>query len=278
MSASHQEPPPDSGLTLDFIGTGDAFGSGGRLNTCFQIRTEGRRVLVDCGASALIGLKRSGFDPGLVDTIIVSHFHGDHYGGIPFLLRERQLEGPRDQPLTVLGPEGTHARLMAASEAMFPGSTHYWKSAVDIIELTADRSYNDDRLAVLLLPVVHTSGTNPHGIRAEVDGYVISYSGDTEWTPSLNPLSAAADVFICECYSIRPKRNHMDYLTLSRRADGLNCGRLLLTHLGPDVLDTLEELELPAAVEGSSLILPLRHSDNRDPAGRPQRESIDGGG
>jgi ribonuclease BN (tRNA processing enzyme) len=99
---------------VDFIGTGDAFGSGGRLHTCFQIRAEGHTLLLDCGASSLIGLKRMGFDPARVDIVVVSHFHGDHYGGIPFLLRARQIERPSERVLTVLGPQGTTERLAAA--------------------------------------------------------------------------------------------------------------------------------------------------------------------
>lgn len=71
-------------VLVQFLGSGDAFGSGGRFQTCFYVKCERTRLLIDCGASSLIAMKRFGVDPGAVDLILVTHLHGDHFGGIPF--------------------------------------------------------------------------------------------------------------------------------------------------------------------------------------------------
>jgi ribonuclease BN (tRNA processing enzyme) len=72
--------------TVQFPGSGEAFGSGGRFQTCIYVDAEHPRLLIDCGASSLIAMKRYGVHPRSIDIILVSHLHGDHFGGIPFLI------------------------------------------------------------------------------------------------------------------------------------------------------------------------------------------------
>ena len=107
------------GLRLTFLGSGDAFGSGGRLQTCMLVESDGHRWLLDCGATSLVALRRAGIDPATIDAILISHLHGDHFGGVPFVLLDGQFRrGVR--PLVVAGPAGVEARVAAAMEALFP--------------------------------------------------------------------------------------------------------------------------------------------------------------
>lgn len=78
-------------VQVRFLGSGDAFGSGGRLQTCFLLEGEKAPVLIDCGASALIAMKREGIDPSEIRWIVLSHLPGDHFGGIPFLILDGQF-------------------------------------------------------------------------------------------------------------------------------------------------------------------------------------------
>ena len=86
-------------MRLTIVGSGDAFGSGGRLNTCFFLETAKAALLIDCGASALPALKGQGIEPNRIDAIILSHLHGDHFGGLPFLLLDGQFLSRREKPL-----------------------------------------------------------------------------------------------------------------------------------------------------------------------------------
>ena len=86
-------------MKLTIVGSGDAFGSGGRLNTCFFLETAKAALLIDCGASALPALKGQGIEPNRIDAIILSHLHGDHFGGLPFLLLDGQFLSRREKPL-----------------------------------------------------------------------------------------------------------------------------------------------------------------------------------
>jgi len=78
-------------VQLQFIGSGDAFGSGGRNNTCFHVVGENVNLLIDCGASSLPALKRAGISREAIDLILITHFHGDHFAGLPFFLPDAQF-------------------------------------------------------------------------------------------------------------------------------------------------------------------------------------------
>ena len=110
-------------VRIRVLGCGDAFGSGGRFQSCFMVTSEAGACLLDCGATALVAMRRCAVDPASIDAIFLSHLHGDHFAGLPFLLLEQHFVGRRDRPLVIAGPAGTEQRVMAALEVFFPGSS-----------------------------------------------------------------------------------------------------------------------------------------------------------
>jgi ribonuclease BN (tRNA processing enzyme) len=128
----------DAVMRVRFVGSGDAFGSGGRGQTCIHLAAEGQVLLVDCGATSLVALKAQGLAPDAVDAVAVTHLHGDHFGGLPFLILDGQFSR-RSAPLLVAGPRGTRARLTMAMEALFPGSSRADRRfPVEVTELAPD--------------------------------------------------------------------------------------------------------------------------------------------
>ena len=243
-------------IRIRFIGSGDAFGSGGRLQTCLCVESDAGRFLVDCGASALVGLRKFGVDPNAIDTVLVTHMHGDHYAGIPWLALQRAAAGVR-RPLTVLGPAGISARLPGLADHLFPAaSPRPGRFQLDIREYASLRPVTLDEawpggLTVTGYPVTHVPATNPHALRIEVGGKVIAFSGDTAWDDRLIDAAAGADIFICEAWSLRPAAPvHMDIETLRRRRADLGCERIVLTHMGEDVLAALPIEGFEAAEDG----------------------------
>ena len=236
---------PAGGVRIRFIGCGDAFGSGGRLQTCLCVESDTNRFLVDCGASALVGLRKFGVDPNAIDTVLVTHMHGDHYAGIPWLALQRAAAGVR-RPLTVLGPEGITARLPGLADHLFPSaSPRPDRFNLDIREYASLRPVTlggvwPGGLTLTGYPVTHVPATNPHALRIEVADKVIAFSGDTAWDDHLIDAAAGADIFICEAWSLRPGAPvHMDTETLRARRAELDCERIMLTHMGDDVLAAL---------------------------------------
>lgn len=239
-------------MRIHFIGTGDAFGSGGRGQTCIRIETPSARVLLDCGATALEGLSRAGIATNTIDAVIVSHLHGDHFGGLPFFLLEAQLHSRRSRPLLIAGPPGVQARVRAAQEVLFPGSSGMdYRFRTDFVELPERRPMDICGLQVTAYPVSHGSGAPSFALRVEHGGRVFAYSGDAEWSDSLPEAANGADLFVCEAYFFdKPMKYHLNYRTLLEHRSSLNCRRLLMTHMSADLLARLSEVELETAADG----------------------------
>jgi ribonuclease BN (tRNA processing enzyme) len=231
-------------VTVRFAGSGDAFGSGGRFQACIVLEAAGRRLLLDCGATSLVALRRLGIDPASVEAVLVSHLHGDHFGGLPFLVLDGQFRR-RTGPLAVAGPPGVEARVRQAMEVLFPGSsTVARRFAIAFEELPEARPVEVGGARVTALPVEHPSGAPAYALRVEVAGRVVAYSGDTAWTEALVEVSRDADLFIVEAYRLdRPVKHHLDYATLARHRPRLRCRRLVLTHPGDDLLARREALD-----------------------------------
>ena len=239
-------------VTVQFVGSGDAFGSGGRFQACISVRGEAGHVLLDCGATSLVALKRLEVDPETVDAVFVSHLHGDHFGGIPFLVLDAQF-GRRERPLTVVGPPGVRERVTRAMEVLYAGSsTVERRFELRFVELperveTAVGGW----LAVTGYVVPHGSGAPAYALRIDVGGKVIGYSGDGEWSDALVEVAHGADLFICEAYYFQKIiKNHLSYVTLVEQRSRLECRRLVLTHMSSDVLDRLDEVGEETAYDG----------------------------
>lgn len=239
-------------MQLRFVGCGDAFGSGGRANTCFHITGERVNFLIDCGASSLPALKQQGIATGDIDLILITHFHGDHFGGLPFLLLDAQFTR-RTRPLVIAGPEGIEARLTEVMEALFENSSKA-KQRFDlrIVGLRPEAACSLGEVKVTPFPVMHGESGGPFlGYRIEAEGRIIAYTADTEWTESLIPLGRAADLFIAEAYTFdRPVKNHLSLRALEARLDEIQPKRLILTHMSEDMLGRLDAHPHEAASDG----------------------------
>jgi len=250
-------PLPAGKIRLRFLGSGDNFGSGGRFQACIHVEAGATRFMLDCGASSLIAMKRAGISTAAIDVILISHLHGDHFGGIPFFILDAQLISRREAPLVIAGPPGLTQRVRGAMEIFYPGSFEVErKFAVEYVEMIEDETRQVSDLTVLPVQVIHGSGAPSYALRIECAGTIIAYSGDTEWTDALRKVADGADLFICESYFFEKRmKNHLNYRTLMAHRADLGCKRLIITHLGEDLLDHLGEIELEIAHDGMEVII-----------------------
>src|SRR5437879_5543222 len=203
-------------MQVQFVGCGDAFGSSVRYHTCFHITGERFNFLVDCGASSLPALKRLGIARDDIDLILITHFHGDHFGGLPFLLLDAQFTR-RTRPLVIAGPQGIEMRLTQLMEALFENSSRTkQRLELSVVALKPEETRTFGAVDVTPFPVVHGESGGPFlAYRVEAESRVIAYSADTEWTETLIPAARDADLFIAEAYYYdKVVKNHLSLRTL----------------------------------------------------------------
>ena len=237
-----------------FFGSGNAFADGGRSHACIHVTAPGVSLLLDCGGSSL-PIIRQHIDPAEVTAIAVTHLHGDHFGGIPFLL-DQQKWALRKRGIVIAGPPSLEARvaLLARAYTMDFATLGF---ATSYVRLGRDeRAVGGARIAAL--PVRHSPDAEPHGLRVRVDGKLIAYSGDAAWSDDLVAVARGADLFICEATNFTTadeKANpvHVSYETLVAQRARLECRRIVLTHLGAKTLAHRDELALEYATDGMAL-------------------------
>lgn len=236
-----------------FIGSGDSFGNGGRFQTCILVDADGYRFLIDCGATSLVALKRAAVDPGSIDAVLLTHFHGDHCGGVPYVILDGQFS-KRERPLVIAGPPGVRERMTAIFEAALPTSSRTeQRFGVSYVEL-GERPTSIGPLEVVALAVAHLPETVPHGLRVRVDGQVVAYTGDSDWCDALPRLADGADLFIAEAYSLEKRiPQHLSVATLRLHSNEVHAKRIVLTHPGVETLARASELPWPLAADGTEI-------------------------
>lgn len=240
-------------VELTVIGCSDAFGSGGRRNTCFHFKTPTDQFLVDCGASSIPGLKENNIAIEEISTIIISHFHGDHYGGLPFFLLEA-VKNNRTKPLTIVSPPGCRENVVRLLALLYPGSEILEKLDLKFLDFTAQEMIVHENLSLFALPVIHSEKSLPHGIRIRTAGKIISFSGDTEWTENLINICENADLFICECTFFSAKvKGHLSYKELTSHLPELNFKNILLTHFDDQMLRNRHRVTHACAEDGMKI-------------------------
>lgn len=245
-------------MEVRFLGCGDAFGSGGRFNTCFMVTGAGTRFLIDCGASSMVAINRFGVDPNSIDTVLLTHLHGDHFGGLPFFALHADHVAKRDRPLTVVGPRTTRQRLTAAMEALFPGSSTKERGfELTIEEYELETEWRAGPVSVVPYRANHHSGEGPScALRVTCDGKTVTYSGDGAWSEGLLKAATGVDLFIAEAYYFdKSVGGHMNLETLKGHLDAIGAKRLVLTHMSDDMLGRLGDLDFDTAEDGRTIAL-----------------------
>lgn len=246
---------------LTFLGTADAFASGGRANSAYWVDDHHGSYAVDFGPTTLTQCKALGRDPDDLDGVLLTHLHGDHIGGLALLLIDLEFRAGRTRPFVIAGPPGHQARVNELRSSAFPAllrkglsyalrfETTAVPGTVEMLgrKVSAIRARHD-RLAVASSLVVDD------GLRR------LAFSGDTGWHAPLPELVRGADAFVCECSSaVRHYWAHLSVEEIDEHRGELDVGVLFLSHLGVDSrrVATERAAELGVTVADDGLVVTI---------------------
>ena len=238
-------------IQVRFIGTGDAFSTGGRRNSAILVRDGSRTLLLDCGPTTLQGLKELGIDPHEIDAIALSHYHGDHASGIGFMLLDYRYPRPRSRPLEIIGPPGVRefvVRQCAGYAFEFALEAPYETS---FTELRPGRAIDVAGFRLTPYDAIHQPETRPHMLAVASPVKSLFFTGDTGWHDALPERVGDADLLISECTLWDESFPfHLSHERLVAERARFRAGRIVLTHMGEDVLRERSRLEFDSADDG----------------------------
>jgi len=244
-------------MKLHVLGSADAFNSGARCHASYLVHGDGLpTVAVDFGATTLLALRKAGVSAETLDAVFITHLHGDHFGGLPFLILDAMFYDRRERPLTLIGPIGFTVRFEQLFKALYvdiwererPFETH-------LVEMSPGDKMEMGGLSVTAFAASHMDPPDvPLCFRMSSVGpsaRTITFSGDTEPCPGLTAAATGADLLVAECSGLAPPcGRHITWqdwqalFVVMAVESGVK--KIVLSHLGRDVRDHLAELQAAA--------------------------------
>lgn len=248
---------------LQFLGTGTAFHEDGRGSQCLLVRPpSGPCYLVDLGPTALAAAARFGVATDRLDRLFVTHLHGDHVAGWPFLLLHLRFIDRRSRPFEVYGPEGVreclerllrscYAELAQPSALGFEVRYHELPVADRQGARAGDSCFDT-------VPMDHHPSSI--GYRFVVGERRVAVTGDTRWCDGLERLARSSDVLVVECSSVRAQRQaaHVSLEEIREGVSRLGEGEIVLVHLPDEVAADLAVDPVPrVSASHDGMLYPL---------------------
>jgi ribonuclease BN (tRNA processing enzyme) len=221
-------------VDLTFLGTGNAFAPGGLCWNGFLL--DGRHMF-EAPPQALQSLNRLEVDPNSIETVVLSHQHGDHFLGLPFLLLHWEHMG-RTAPIRIIAPLGTRESMLRACELAFPDVTA-GQYGIEWVDAEAGRSVGAGGMTIEPVEVNHDPKLERClGYHVQYGGRRLGYTGDSTLCDGVLDLAREAEVLVSECASrdmqLPVHMNLVDDIPVLRGAMQVT-SELVLTHLGPNI-------------------------------------------
>ena len=243
-------------MKVTVLGAGDAFASNGYCQACYIIEAAGKQILMEAGPALLAVLKKNNFSPADLDLVLISHLHGDHFGGLPFLILEYMWESKLKQTLTIAGPRRLEQRTWNLFENMFPTFPEEKvtrRLKFEVLEPRKPRKLDGVEVASIRVP--HTKPDISLAFRVTLGGKTLVFTGDTGWTEDLVAFAEGADLFICECtyFDSAHLNFHLNYPLIAEQRKRFKVGRMVLSHIGREVHERKSELKIEMAYDGMQI-------------------------
>jgi ribonuclease BN (tRNA processing enzyme) len=171
-------------MKVHFLGNGGAFNIGLSYSS-FIINNH---ILIECPPDIIQSLPPNSEDFNKIDTIYISHFHGDHFMGLPFFLINRMFHQIH-LPLNIIGPKGIQGKIIDAINISFgEGSTliDWIHEKINFQEITENNDIKIKNYYIIPFKVNHSMDT--YGFIIKNNHANLCYLSDSIWDPSFVPL------------------------------------------------------------------------------------------
>ena len=232
-------------MEISFLGSSNAFASEGRYWSSFIV--DGKYQF-DCPPTLLPQLKQLGVALDDIEVIFISHFHGDHFVGLPFLLLEYMYMTPRTKDLYIVGPPGCEEWLEDFSSRVYPNITRETSYKRIYVDATPGKTQTVGDLTFESFPMNHVKadGLKAMGYRVQIGDKTIAYTGDTMFCEEAVELGDGTDVYIVDCtYPEGAGPEHM----------GLDDIKVIRERISPETTMVLTHTSSKPAINGLRNVL-----------------------
>ena len=224
-------------MILTVLGSGTSVPHPRRSSPAFWLQTHAGSILLDCGPDAPHRMAEEGLDWPNLDAIWISHFHLDHFGGLPpFLFSIKwapQTQG-RAKLLKLIGPPGISRLVETIDDA---NNYRLFKQSFEIVVNEVEQGEPFE----ILPGILAITGKTKHNAESlalrltDVDGKTFVYTSDTGFTHDLATFSKQVDVLLLECSFVgnKPLETHLELTDVIKIAQTSGANKIVVTHLYP---------------------------------------------
>ena len=231
-------------LKIIILGSGNAFAHANQFQSCHYVEFEGNySILLDCGPAILQAVQAAEVNIDNLEYLLISHLHGDHIAGIPFLLLHYKFILQRfSNPLKIIGPPGLTHQLEQLLQGNYPNLLTEGEKLFEVYEIKLhEEKILFDTIIIKSYEANHFN--NAYGYTIQKDDLKVIYSGDNEFNPNQLAAFANGTVLIHELTTMDETRGgHTSWNLLKNHIDDIlsNVGKVIVVHTSVDVRDEPE--------------------------------------
>lgn len=198
-------------------------------------------MVVDFGSGALSTFQSTPLEAQGIHSVLFTHYHGDHFAGIPFLLLYMTHTLKRTESLRILGPDGLHHSVAGWIELALPGFQPSFPIRMEVVS-PGDR-FEANGMRIEAVKINHRPESLGYRIQG-ANGKTLAMAGDTPFDENLIRLMDGMDTGVLEASLAKrdPSRDsHTSCEEIQANRSLLNVGRLYFTHMNREAFECMEK-------------------------------------